>query len=217
MGLLGGGGTSPLGGEEYRNVNMFTPGGSSQEKKWRVCNNMNTAHGYFFIEAVAMKGEVYVISGDDSKSAGSMEKFNYLNDEWITCPSIPSKNMFVSAAVVDDIIVVSGGLSQINGEFSSSVYIMKQDAKGKEEWISAGVLPVARYGHASVYYEGKVWILGGQLEGQQQHTNTCLLYDPLTYEFKQGPPTKMDRVWSRMFVLNKRLFAVGGDNFSSKS
>lgn len=215
--LLGGGGSTAPGGMDYRNVNIFTPEEKNREETWKVCNNMNISHGYFFIEAVAMKGEVYVISGDDSDSAGTVEKFNYLNNEWTACPSIPCKNMFVSAAVVNDSIVVSGGLSQINGEFSSNVYRMNQNSKGELQWINAGVLPGARYGHASVYYDGKVWILGGQLEGQQRHSNECLLYDPLTYEFEIGPPSKVDRVWSRVFVLNKQLFVVGGDNVSSKS
>ena len=178
---------------------MYTPGERDKDEKWRVCNNMNMMHGYFFVEAVAMKGEVYVISGDDHKSAGTVEKFNYLNNKWSVCANLPCKNMFVSAAVVNDnSIVVSGGLSQVSGEFSSAMYTLKHGDGGvDEQWIDAGKLPKPRYGHASVFYEGKVWIVGGQVEGQQSNTNSCLLYNPSTFEFEDGPSTKVERIWSR--------------------
>ena len=216
--LLGGGGSTVKEGIAYKNVNMYTPGERDKDEKWRVCNNMNTMHGYFFVEAVAMKGEVYVISGDDHKSAGTVEKFNYLNNKWSVCANLPCKNMFVSAAVVNDnSIVVSGGLSQVSGEFSSAMYTLKHGDGGvDEQWIDAGKLPKPRYGHASVFYEGKVWIVGGQVEGQQSNTNSCLLYNPSTFEFEDGPSTKVERIWSRVFVINKQLYVVGGDTVSSK-
>ena len=204
---------------EYKNVDIFTPEEADIEKAWEVCNCMNTTHGYFFIEAIAMKGEIYVFSGDDSKSAGTVEKFDYLSNQWSTCPSIPSKNMFISSAAINDSVIVSGGLSQQTGAFSSSMYIMEMDdtKDGGITWKNAGMLPAGRYGHASIFYEGKLWILGGQLEGEQQQSNSCLLYDPLSCQCVDGPPSKMCRVWLKMFIINKQLYAVGGDNISPKS
>ena len=52
---------------------------------------MESPHGFFFIEAVTLNAEVFVISGDNNKSAGSMEKYNYLSDTWSECAAMPCK------------------------------------------------------------------------------------------------------------------------------
>ena len=122
--------------------------------------------------------------------------------------------MFLSAATVGkDNIIVSGGLSQVSGFFVADIY---QYSLSTSEWKDVGQLPKAKYGHASIYFEDKVWIIGGQHEGEDIHSSCVEIMDPISFEIMRGPDTQVPRIWCRLFVINKRLYAVGGDSLVSK-
>ena len=201
--LLGGGGE----GEDYKKVDMWTP----STRAWSKCRKMQSTHGFFYIEAVSLKSEVYVVSGDNYASSGCMEKYNYLDDQWTACTSMPRKVMFVSAATVEDRIFVSGGIDQGNGDYSRDIY-----SYFKDQWTLLCQLGQARYGHASIYYRGKLWIVGGHFEGEETHSNSVEIMDISTNSISPGPPTSVSRIWPRLLLVEGQLYAVGGDTLASR-
>lgn len=202
--LLGGQGE----GKCHKGVVMWTPSTNT----WSTCSGMKSTHGSFYVEAVSLNSEVYVISGDNFDSAGTMEKYNYIDDKWTLCASMPKKTMFISAAAVENKIVVSGGLEQSSGEFSRDIYTCSN-----EVWALAGLLSAARYGHASIYFEGKLWMVCGHFEGELTYSNTVEILDTTTMDTVPGPPTVVSRIWPRLLTSQGRLFAIGGDSLVTKS
>lgn len=201
-----------LGGnaKECRSVIMFTP----EKCDWKLCRPMRTSHGMFCIETVTLNGEVFTVSGDDSKSAGTMERYNYLTDEWISCPSMPTRPMFASAVAVEgDKILVSGGLCQTSGFFSSDIH---EFSLATNAWREVGNLPEARYGHTSIFFDGAIWIVGGQHEGKVLHSRCVSLLDPETFEMRPGADMTVPRIWCKLFIIRNRLYAVGGDSLNGR-
>jgi hypothetical protein len=68
-------------------------------------------------------------------------------------------------------------------------------------------LPVGRYTHAAVGFDGKIWIAGGFPK-----PNSVQIFDPLLGDWSEGPPLVARRAQFKLLVVNGDLFAVGGDD-----
>ena len=105
------------------------------------------------------------------------------------------------------VIYVSGGYDKVSGELSPT--IMAYDAN-----LKAFILPipmkVARDGHASIFFNGKLIICGGFADGN--NTNAVEFYDPCNGTSGYLPSTAKARYSFALFVHEHRLYAVGGDD-----
>ena len=141
-----------------------------------------------------------------------MEKYDYLKDTWERLPNMPKKNMFVSACVSNDNIIVSGGINHVTGEFSDEIYIYI-----KGTWSQVGRLTRARYGHSSIVFDNKIWFVGGHADINESHSQSVEVFDLSLKRYEVGPPMCVARIWHRLFVINDLLYAVGGDSLISRS
>merc|ERR1711871_1425431 len=68
-------------------------------------------------------------------------------------------------------------------------------------------LPVGRYTHAAVGFDGKIWVAGGFPK-----PTSVQVFDPLLGDWSEGPPLIVRRAQFKLLVCSGELFAVGGDD-----
>jgi hypothetical protein len=70
-------------------------------------------------------------------------------------------------------------------------------------------LPFPRYGHGSVYADGKLYVIGGQA-GPQSTLGTLQAYDPKTDVWTTLTPMPTPRAYFGAAVLGRKIYTVGG-------
>ena len=164
-------------------------------------------------------------------ATGTVEKYNPFTDMWSPMPSLPQRLRYAAGAVLHNQLYVLGGFNKTTNTASSAVYryeFIAEQSKaahmlshdGFVESSSAaesGVggywnhidipLPVGRYTHAAVGFDGKIWVAGGFPK-----PNSVQVFDPLLGDWSEGPPLVVRRAQFKLLVVNGDLYAVGGDD-----
>jgi len=179
--------------------------------KWSTANEMIMKHGSFHTEAVSFNGMIYVVSGDNADSVGHMESYNIFDNVWNQCSAMPAKLMFISAAsyLRRKKIIVSGGIHHQTGQFSRSLFSYNCN----DTWVQLPTeLLNPRYGHASIVFEGKLWVVGGEIQGKEGFSESVEIVDMETGDCIAGPKLTKRRMWLTLIVISGILYAVGGDS-----
>lgn len=133
------------------------------------------------------------------------------SSRWTTGEKMPTPRTEILADSIDEKIYVIGGVDYSKGGQLATVEIY--DTK-KNEWItSAEPLPQAIDHSAAVAYNGKIYVVGGYLEGKVP-TDKLFIYDPKKDEWVEGKPLPSPRGALTAEFINGTLYAVGGLNSS---
>lgn len=98
-------------------------------------------------------------------SSGTVESYSFDENKWSSLTPLPRKLRSVASCIdeISQITFVTGGLDYATGEASSSIYYL-QHAAGSDDadsWRVVGALRSPRYRHASIFFRGHVWTVGG--------------------------------------------------------
>jgi len=112
---------------------------------------------------------IYVIGGSGSKDdiwAGikSVECYNIKTDSWVQKKDLPFMLFKPGAVVVNNEIIVLGGLSEANGKdiCSNKVLIYKPDT---DNWVETTPLPAKNVFFACTSIGSKIYVIGGTSGG----------------------------------------------------
>ncbi len=124
---------------------------------WREVTNLPAAVSDAV--AAAVDGGLYVMSGAPGRGLRQFfEFYDTKNDGWRPLTPMPASVWRFSLATGNGQLFVTGGRDQVTGDMSSEVWMYTPQSA---LWVELPALPQARAGHASVFADGNLYLLGG--------------------------------------------------------
>jgi len=136
---------------------------------------------------------------------------NYFNDQNTTWSKVKPLNKtrdFFASAVVDNNIVVAGGLAILGPCALVELYEEHMDS-----WRNIASMIDSRYGHALIEFKGSLIALGGSGAFHNPLSSTEILHD-LDGKWKLLQPMNFDRYRLAAVVCDGMLYAIGGKSQS---
>jgi hypothetical protein len=132
-----------------------------------------------------------VVAGgfDGNVRLSSAEAFD--GAAWCDIPPMPFRTLFATACVLDEKMYVIGGVQR------SQLQVLEKTEDGWL-WTCKADLPAPRYAAASIAHDGKIWVIGGNLEDHEGSTSV-IIYDPATDTWATGAPLPHPVQWGRAF------------------
>ena len=130
---------------------------------------------------------------------------------WSIANSMPTPRSEFMAEAIDNKIYVIGGADYSEGIQKDTVEMYDT---GTERWVTdLKPIPIALDHGAAASYGGKIYVVGGFLEGKVP-TDKLFIYDPNEDEWTEGKPLPSARGALTAEIINGTLYAVGGLNSS---
>lgn len=112
---------------------------------------------------------IYVIGGAGSKDdiwAGikSVECYNIKSDSWVQKKDLPFRLFKPGAIVVDNEIIVLGGLSEVNGKSTCLEKVLMYKTE-TDNWVETTPLPAKNVFFACTSIGNKIYVIGGSTGG----------------------------------------------------
>jgi subtilisin family serine protease len=122
--------------------------------------------------AAAVDGLAYTYSAYPEDAYRSFAEYHPVEDTWSLLPPPDFPHIFPAiAAALQKIYLIGGGDTAAAGANRVSSYDLAQGA-----WTEAAVMNTPRRSAGAAYQEGKIYVFGGEIPGQQ--TSTVEAYDP---------------------------------------
>ena len=189
---------------------------------WERCSDARRDRSYF--ETVLLNGFVYAIGSMNVTDAGTVEKFVIAENKWENILSLPAKIRSLAAAVITvedgtSCICVCGGIDLDSMTSCADVYVSCPGSEDVSEDIGMWKLQTTkmltpRYRHASVVFDGSMWVVGGIVRGDdgEEYTSTTELMDCKTGLWTAGPAMCARRAIDvAPIVVGGTLYIVGGN------
>ena len=77
-----------------------------------------------------------------------------------------------------------------------------------DEWTPRAALPEPRFNHAALELEGKLYVLGGYLEGEERRD--VFVYDPAADSWSEGPELPISNHAFDAVVVDGEIWMIGG-------
>jgi N-acetylneuraminic acid mutarotase len=129
---------------------------------------------------------------------------------WSLANSMPTPRSEFMAEAIDNKIYVIGGADYSQGEQKDMVEVYNNTI---DRWETVKPLPIALDHGATASYNGKIYVVGGFLEGKVP-TDKLFIYNPNEDEWIEGKPLPSARGALAAEFVNGTLYAFGGLNSS---
>ncbi len=172
-------------GDSYA-LEVYDPNTGNWQSRSTPTHNRNGA------VAVQMEGKMYLVGG-----GGPIECYDPRTDSW------------TDLGYGDQFSWGAGGL--INGKlYYAAQYTLREYdlATGTERIVSG--MPSGRWYAAYGVIEGKLYVAGGESEGNGWASNQLEIYDPATDSWSNGAAMPVNLTHAAGAVLDGRLYVVGG-------
>ena len=165
--------------------------------------------------SVGFNDKIIVTGGQGYKS---VEVFDATAGTWSTTaiPALPEERSSHSSVVVDGKIYVIGGFTGLSSTVSPSVLVFDTANPGAG-WVASASLNTPRYGHSSVVFNGKIYVIGGY-DGIT-YFNSVEVFDPANpgAGWVPGPSLNFARYSHSSVVLNGYIYTTGGTTLTKLS
>jgi hypothetical protein len=157
------------------------------------------------LAVAAHDGRVYAIGGDTPGGVTNVvEAFDLEDNTWSSVASKPAAVSQIAAAVIDDRIIVPGGMSA-SGVPTRTVEVYQIQG---DRWTTATPLPEPRAAYALAAFEGKAYLFGGG-DGFT-YTSGAFVYDPQSDNWQRIASMPTPRGYAAAATLNDAIYVVGG-------
>jgi N-acetylneuraminic acid mutarotase len=170
---------------------------------------------------IALNTDIYILAGlrqtpnGTEIFSGAVEKYDTLNDNWVSLPSLPFGVHHTNIAAVDGKLYYLGGLiakggnifrSQVSGEgmvFDPKVKVAK--------WNPIASMPDARGSCAMGVFENTIWCAGGLAAGMKA-VDIVSSYDTKNDKWTSHPDLKLPeaRDHAGAAVVDGVFYVIGG-------
>ncbi len=163
-----------------------------------------------FATAQTADGKVYAIAGDIFQGTytptNSADVYDPATNTWSALPPMPQAVYSATAAVSGGIIYVFGGY---NGGPHNAVFAYNPLTS---TWAGKAPLPFSRFGAAAVTTNnGRILVIGGDVQGGGQNISTVDIYDPQTDSWSGGPSLPAPRLGHvALLAPNGNILVFGG-------
>ena len=178
--------------------------------------------------AVAAGGKIYVIGGtgilpgspnppgsNNEIVIGTNEVYDPATNKWETRRAMPTpRNHEAIGAVGEKIYVIGGriGAANVANLISSGTDVVEEYDPATDRWRPMAKMPTARSGQGWGTYQGRVYVLGGEL--RDYHMDAIFrdveAFDPAANEWLRLQPMPTARHGVNVTVIGNRLHAIGG-------
>ena len=178
--------------------------------------------------AVEAGGKIYVIGGtglmpgasnpatnDNTIVLGTNEVYNPQTNSWETRQGMPTpRNHEAIGSVNGKIYVIGGrvGSANVANLVSSGSDIVEEYDPATDRWRAMNKMPTARSGQGWGTYEGRIYVLGGEL--RDYHADSIFrdveAFDPAANEWYRLQPMVTARHGVNVAIIGNRLHAIGG-------
>ena len=165
---------------------------------WETLSPMSVARSG--IACAVINDKLYAIGGE---GLSSVEIYDPSAESWTTGPSLPSEVNRGTAITVNEKIYVVGGINA-SGQNTNQVLCFDPSSN---QWSEKANMPTARYGVKLVWFENRIWAIGGSAGSPSRVVES---YEPSTNAWQSEATLISTRRWSVSWVLNDRIY-VGGE------
>jgi N-acetylneuraminic acid mutarotase len=161
------------------------------------------------VASAVLNGNLYAIGGQDSSSISSSSVEIYLTtaNAWVNGPSLPTPVRHSTAIIINEKMYLVGGIK--SGLNINQVLCFDPSSN---QWSAKANMPTARHGHKLVWFENRIWAIGGH---DGSHSNKVESYDPLTDSWQTEASLKTVRHWPVVWVASSKIYVGGGNGLSS--
>jgi N-acetylneuraminic acid mutarotase len=160
---------------------------------------------------------------DGYKGHTIAEVWNYDvdKDRYTAAPLLPETRGGGGLALVDRKLHYIGGVKADRDTDAEDHWVLDLDgwARGSARWENAAPLPAPRNQASTVTFDGKIYVIGGQLHHDSMQLDQARvdIYDPHTDSWSRGPQLPKGHSHSEggTFVSGGRILVVGGHTTSS--
>ncbi|AGY57363.1 Kelch repeat-containing protein [Gloeobacter kilaueensis] len=151
-------------------------------------------------------------SGGQTFATTNVWRYDTAANTWTSLPPLPAARGAGALAVLGRELHFFGG-ADINRSDKADHWLLRLD--GGTSWTTAVALPNARNHLGAVVLGGKIYAVGGQ-HGQDNAAvaqNTVNIWDPAlpnSWTTAVSLPTALSHILGSTFVLDNRLFVIGG-------
>ncbi|MDB0031327.1 hypothetical protein N9E34_07650 [Opitutales bacterium] len=167
---------------------------------WETLNSMSVARAG--LASAVLNGKLSVIGGE---GLSSVEVFDPLNGNWSAGVALPSEVKYGTAITVSGQIYLVGGQNAGNNDLNQ---VLSFDSS-TNLWSAKANMPTARRGVKLVWFENRIWAIGGRSSAQITKVES---YNPITDSWQAEAPLSINRGWSVAWVANGRIFVGGGND-----
>lgn len=158
---------------------------------------------------VAYGNQIYSIAGlRDEGVVNGVNLFDPLTNTWTALPPKPTSVYDASAAVINGLIYVPGGLTKL-GDTRPTKILEIYDTSTKE-WKTGADLPIPLSAYGMVAFEGQLFVFGGW-DGKTYH-NDVFSYDPVTDSWSDRTPMPTARGFPGAAEAGGKIYVIGGIN-----
>lgn len=174
------------------------------ELPWGLTNAPSVARSE--MASVVSGGRLYSAGGNTGAATiASAQAFNPLSGTWITVSGLPFGNRRSSMVAHDGMLYMLGGM---NAAGASHGNCLRYEA-GMNSWSAIAPMP-ARWGHASAYFNGKIYVFGGYANASMTPMTTTSVYDIASDSWSDGSPLPTWRALMQAREVGGRIYVMGG-------
>lgn len=192
-----------------------------QTNTWSNQGSMPTHRNHFTIGASIYQDEIWVcggkLNGNGRNAVAQVDILNYKTFTWRQGPDLPKALWGAPTVVIENEIHILGGAEDKENTPTGLHFVLDLD---QEEfgWKRAADLPIPRIHVAAVPYEGKIWVIGGEIHHNHTgDTRTVQVYDPATdtwdLSYPELPEARSHSEWAT-FVYGDKIYSVSGIDHS---
>jgi N-acetylneuraminic acid mutarotase len=156
-------------------------------------------------------GKVYSIDGitNDGGFLAALYVYDPVTDAWSQLASPPVGREAPAAVFIDGKIYVTNGSQTISNPLAElDIYNIKTG-----EWSTGKPNPnPTRIGSAGAVVNGKMYVVGGCLDGYCHGVNTVQVYDPGTGSWSSAAPYPQGVTFAACGGIKGKLYCAGGDD-----
>ena len=197
--LSNNGGSSP----SEAALSTSTAAAGASTSRWRTRAQMPTPRTGLAI--VEYDGLVYTIGGEaDDGVTQTVEVYDPQADLWSALRAKPTAAGYVSAAVIDGIIYVPGGI----GSGESAQDVLEIYSPESNTWTTGAPMPEPLGAYGLAAFEDRVYVLGG-FDGQK-YADSVYRYDPVSDSWEELAPMDQARGYLGAATVGDRIYVAGG-------
>jgi N-acetylneuraminic acid mutarotase len=192
---------------------------------WSTGKNMPSPR-YYGASVAYTKNDttwLYIFGGDttgNGDATSSCLRYNVQADTWEYIDSLPIPIRVNSAARLGDKVYVTGGF-EAKPPVDPINKFYEYDLNTKL-WAEQPDLPESMFYHKSFgYNDSLIYIIGGVRSDSMYYSNSVLLYNTNTLQFREADPLPEQRANFALAVIDNRFFITGGlfnnDSLSNKT
>ncbi len=173
---------------------------------WETLTPMNQVREAM---TASLNGKIYAIGGRgySGNPLSSVEIYDPVTNSWSNGVSLPSAVEFGVAIAMSQKIFLIGG-KNASGQNLNQVLCYDPSSN---QWIAKANMPTARCDHKLVWFENRIWAIGGHDGTNSKKVES---YDPLTDSWQTEASLTTARRMPTAWIADGRIYVGGGNNGS---